>query len=292
MEGAGITFPVDGTLTVDLATGATGQGHATIFGRLVAERLGIDAATVRVRAGDTRLGIDGSGTVASRGTMTSGAASLRAVELVIEKGKHVAARLLEAAEADIDYAAGAFRIPGTDRALSLFEVARQAAASGEALDSKSRIEVPQSFPNGCHICEVEIDPDTGVVAIPSYVAVDDCGVALDPVLVEGQVQGGVAQGIGQALYEDAIYDPGSGQLLAGSFMDYTMPRADTVPDVMGVLHPVPCRTNPLGVKGTGEAGTTGALAAVMNAITDALPGSMIDMPATPEKIWRALRPAP
>ncbi len=292
MEGAGITFPGDGTLTVDLATGATGQGHATIFGRLVAERLGVDAAKVRVRAGDTRLGIDGSGTVASRGTMTSGAASLRAVELVIEKGKRVAARLLEAAEADIDYAAGAFRIPGTDRALSLFEVARQAAASGEALDSKSRIEVPQSFPNGCHICEVEIDPDTGVVAIPSYVAVDDCGVALDPVLVEGQVQGGVAQGIGQALYEDAVYDPGSGQLLAGSFMDYTMPRADTVPDVMGVLHPVPCRTNPLGVKGTGEAGTTGALAAVMNAITDALPGSMIDMPATPEKIWRALRPAP
>ncbi len=292
MEGAGIAFPGDDTLTVDLATGASGQGHATIFSRLAAERLGIDHAKVRVRAGDTRLGVDGSGTVASRGTMTSGTASLRAIELVIEKGRRIAAQLLEAAEADIDYAAGAFRIAGTDRAVSLFEVARRAAAMGEALDSKARIEVPQSFPNGCHICEVEIDPETGVVTIPSYVAVDDCGVALDPVLVEGQLQGGIAQGIGQALYEDAVYDPRSGQLLAGSFMDYTMPRADTVPDVAGVLHPVPCRTNPLGVKGTGEAGTTGALAAVMNAVTDALPGSMIDMPATPEKIWRALRPAP
>ncbi|MGO8918514.1 MAG: xanthine dehydrogenase family protein molybdopterin-binding subunit [Stellaceae bacterium] len=287
MEGAGIVFPGDGTLALDLATGATGQGHATIFGRLVAERLGIPAARLLVRAGDTRLGIEGSGTVASRGTMTSGAAALRAVDLVIEKGRRIAARLFEAAEADIDYGGGAFRIVGTDRALSLFEVAEKAAASGEPLDSKARAEVPQSFPNGCHVCEVEIDPETGVVAIPSYVAVDDCGVVLDPVLVEGQIQGGVAQGIGQALYEDAVYDPQSGQLLAGSFMDYTMPRADTVPDVVGVLHPVPCRTNPLGVKGTGEAGTTGALAAVMNAITDALPGSHLDMPATPEKIWRA-----
>ncbi len=220
--------------------------------------------------------------------MSSGAASLRAVELVIEKGRRVAARLLEAAEADIDYGGGAFRIVGTDRTVALFEVAAHGAAAGEPLDSKARVEIPQSFPNGCHVCEIEIDPETGVVSIPSYVAVDDCGVALDPVLVDGQIQGGVAQGIGQALYEDAVYDPQSGQLLAGSFMDYTMPRADTVPDVVGLLHPAPCRTNPLGVKGTGEAGTTGALAAVMNAITDALPGTALDMPATPEKIWRAL----
>ncbi len=222
--------------------------------------------------------------------MTSGTASIRAVEQVIEKGRRIAARLLEAAEVDIEYGRGAFRIAGTDRAVTLFEVAEKAAAQGEPLDSKARVEVPQSFPNGCHICEVEIDPETGIVAIAAYVAVDDCGVALDPVLVEGQVQGGVAQGIGQALYEETVYDPASGQLLAGSFMDYTMPRADTVPDVTGMLHPVPCRTNPLGVKGTGEAGTTGALAAVMNAITDALPGTMIDMPATPEKVWRACRP--
>ena len=289
MEGAAIVFPGDGKLALDLATGATGQGHATLFGRLVAERLGLAEANVVVRAGDTLLGVDGSGTVASRGTMTSGAASLRAVEMVIEKGRRVASRLLEAAEADIGYAEGAFHIPGTDRSVTLFAVAEKAAALGEPLDSKARAEVPQSFPNGCHICEVEIDPATGIVAIPVYTAVDDCGVALDPVLVEGQVQGGIAQGIGQALYEDAVYDPQSGQLLAGSFMDYAMPRADTVPDVTGALHPVPCRTNPLGVKGTGEAGTTAALAAVMNAITDALDGIMLDMPATPEKVWRACR---
>ncbi|HEX7968065.1 MAG TPA: molybdopterin cofactor-binding domain-containing protein, partial [Stellaceae bacterium] len=289
MEGAALVFPGDGTVAVDLAVGPTGQGHATIFRRLVAERLGIPEAQIVMRTGDTRLAVEGSGTVASRGTMTSGTASVRAVEMVIEKGRRMAARLLEAAEADIGYADGVFRITGTDRYVSLFAVAEKAAALGEALDSKARTEVPQSFPNGCHICEVEIDPDTGILTIAAYTAVDDCGNALDPVLVEGQIQGGVAQGIGQALAEHAVYDPASGQLLAGSFMDYAMPRADDVPDVAGALHPVPCRTNPLGVKGTGEAGTTAALAAVMNAISDALPGTMLDMPATPEKRWRACR---
>ena len=288
-EGARMVFLGDGKATLDLATGPTGQGHRTIFGRLVAERLGIAESMVAVRNGDSDLAVDGTGTVASRNTMTTGSASLRAVELVIEKGRRVASSLLEAAEADIDYAQGAFRIAGTDRTVSLFEVAAKAAATGEPLDSKARVEVPQSFPNGCHIAEVEIDPETGIVSVAAYVAVDDCGVALDPVLVEGQVHGGIAQGIGQALYEDAVYDRASGQLLAGSFMDYTMPRADTLPEIASELHPVACRTNPLGVKGTGEAGTTGALAAVMNAITDALPGTLIDMPATPEKIWRACR---
>jgi len=288
-EGARMVFLGDGKATLDLATGPTGQGHRTIFGRLVAERLGIAESLVAVRNGDSDLAVDGTGTVASRNTMTTGSASLRAVELVIEKGRRVASSLLEAAEADIDYAQGAFRIAGTDRTVSLFEVAAKAATTGEPLDSKARVEVPQSFPNGCHIAEVEIDPETGIVSVAAYVAVDDCGVALDPVLVEGQVHGGIAQGIGQALYEDAVYDRASGQLLAGSFMDYTMPRADTLPEIASELHPVACRTNPLGVKGTGEAGTTGALAAVMNAITDALPGTLIDMPATPEKIWRACR---
>jgi carbon-monoxide dehydrogenase large subunit len=242
-----------------------------------------------VRNGDSSLAVDGTGTVASRNTMTTGTASLRAVELVIEKGRPIAAGLLEAAVEDIDYAAGAFGIPGTDRRVTLFEVAAKATAAGEPLDSKARVEVPQSFPNGCHIAEIEIDPETGTAAIAAYVAVDDCGVALDPVMVEGQVHGGIAQGIGQALLEDAVYDRASGQLLAGSFMDYAMPRADSVPAIESVLHSVPCRTNPLGVKGTGEAGATGALAAVMNAIADALAGAQIDMPATPEKIWRACR---
>jgi len=291
MEGAALVFPGDGTIALHLAVGPSGQGHATIFRHLAAERLGIPEAQIVMRTGDTRLGVEGSGTVASRGTMTSGAASVRTVELVIEKGRRMAARLLEAAEADIDYAGGVFRITGTDRYLSLLDVAEKSAALGEPLDSKARTEVPQSFPNGCHICEVEIDPADGTIAIPAYTAVDDCGNALDPVLVEGQIQGGVAQGIGQALCEHAVYDPASGQLLAGSFMDYAMPRAEDVPDVAGTLHPVPCRTNPLGVKGTGEAGTTAALAAVMNAISDAIPGSMLDMPATPEKLWRACRDA-
>ena len=290
-ENAAIVFLGDGTLALDLATGPSGQGHVTVFRRLVAERFGIPDDRVIVRIGDTGLGVDGMGTVASRNTMTSGSASVRAVDMVIEKGRRIAARLLEAAEADIDYDGGIFRIIGTDRILSLFEVAEKARAMDETLDVKSRVEIPQSFPNGCHVAEVEIDPETGMVAILSYVAVDDCGVALNPVLVDGQIQGGIAQGIGQALIENAVYDSASGQLLAGSFMDYAMPRADDLPDIGGVLHSVPCRTNPLGVKGTGEAGTTGALAAVMNAISDAIPGVMIDMPATPEKVWRACRKA-
>jgi aerobic carbon-monoxide dehydrogenase large subunit len=290
-EGAAVVFPGNGMVAVDLAVGPSGQGHATVFRRLVAERLGLPEEQVVMRTGDTRLGVDGTGTVASRNSMTSGSASLRAVEMVIEKGRRMASRLLEAAEADIEYAEGVFRIAGTDRYLSLLAVAAKAAAQGVPLDSKTKTDTPQAFPNGCHICEVEIDPEDGSISIPAYTAVDDCGNALDPVLVEGQIQGGVAQGIGQALCEDAIYDPDSGQLLAGSFMDYAMPRADDVPDVAGTLHPVPCRTNPLGVKGTGEAGTTAALAAVMNAISDAIPGSRLDMPATPEKLWRACQGA-
>jgi len=232
--------------------------------------------------------LNGMAAIASRSTTTAGSALVKTVELVLEKGKRVAAHLLEAAEADIDYAAGAFHVAGTDRRIGLFEVARRAREIGETLDTKGRAEVAQTFPNGCHIAEVEIDPDTGTVELLAYTAVDDCGVVLDPVLVEGQVQGGIAQGVGQALCEHAVYDR-DGQLLAGSFMDYAMPRADMLPNFDAIAHPVPCTTNPLGVKGTGEAGTTGALAAVMNAIGDSLPGTHIDMPATPEKIWRACR---
>ncbi len=288
-EGAAMLFPGDGHITLATATGPTEQGHATIFRRLAAQRLGVPEEQIIVRQGDTRLGVEGGGTVASRNTMTTGSATLRAVELVIEKGRQAASRFLEAAEADIEYAAGVFRIAGTDRQLTLLEVAAKAAAEGQPLDATARTETPQSFPNGCHICEVEIDPATGALAIVAYTAVDDCGVALDPVMVEGQVHGGVAQGVGQALLEEIVYDPKSGQLLTGSFMDYTLPRAQDMPEIASVLHPVPCRTNPLGVKGTGEAGTTGALAAVMNAVNDALPGVFIDMPATPEKLWRACR---
>jgi carbon-monoxide dehydrogenase large subunit len=287
----GMVFPGNDRLLVRLGMQGSGQGHASLYRRLAAERLGLDETTVVVQQGDTDFGIAGFAATASRSTTAVGSALVKTIELVMKKGKRIAAHLLEAAEADIDYAAGAFRVIGTDRRLSLFEIARRASELGESLDTKGRTEVPQTFPNGCHIAEVEIDPDTGAVNLLAYTAVDDCGVVLDPVLVEGQVHGGIAQGVGQALWEDAVYDRESGQLLAGSFMDYAMPRADGLPDFTAVAHPVPCTTNPLGVKGTGEAGTTGALAAVMNAITDALPddAGVIDMPATPEKIWRACR---
>ncbi|MFI4987034.1 MAG: xanthine dehydrogenase family protein molybdopterin-binding subunit [Alphaproteobacteria bacterium] len=297
-EPAEIAFPGDGGVRVALAVQAIGQSHATVFRRLAARLLGIPESTVALAQGDTRLGLTGMGTVASRSATVAGTAIHQAAGRVIAKGRQVAALALEVGEQDIEYADGTFTVAGTDRRISLFAAAARAVelkARGEiaeTLDSRETAQVPQTFPNGCHIAEVEIDPETGVATLAAYIAVDDCGVALDPVIVEGQIQGGIAQGVGQALLEHAVYDRESGQLLAGSFMDYAMPRADDLPALAGGLHPVPCRTNPLGVKGVGEAGTTGALAAVMNAIADALPpGAVLDMPATPEAIWRACRAA-
>jgi carbon-monoxide dehydrogenase large subunit len=224
--------------------------------------------------------------------MTVGSALYRAVDLMLEKAKPIAAGLLEAADADVAYRDGNFEVVGTDRRVSLFDVAAHAAANSDGLDTKATVDTPQTFPNGCHIAEVEIDPDTGAVTIVSYAAVDDAGVVLDHTLVEGQLVGGLAQGIGQALMETAIYDPDNGQLVTGTFMDYAMPRAADMPPIVDAGHNVPARTNPLGVKGVGEAGTTGSIAAIMNAIANAIPdgrGVNIDMPATPAKIWRACR---
>jgi len=216
---------------------------------------------------------------------------------MLDKGRKVAAQLLEAAEADIAYRDGAFEVVGTDRRLSLFEVAEKAGAMAargeiaESLDTKTAVDTPQAFPNGCHIAEVEVDPQTGSVALVSYTAVDDCGTVLDPTIVHGQIHGALAQGLGQALFEQAVYD-GDGQLMTGSFMDYSMPRAEDMPEIRDDNHVVPAKTNPLGVKGVGEAATIGSLAAIMNAIADAVPGgagARLQMPATPEKIWRACR---
>jgi carbon-monoxide dehydrogenase large subunit len=277
---------------VALGMHPSGQGHASLYRRLAAQRLGIDETTVVVRQGDTDLEIQGGASVASRSTTATGSALVRTIELVVEKGRKLASQLMEASEADIEYAEGLFRVAGTDRRLSLFEVARRAGTLGDTLDTKGQATVPQTFPNGCHIAEVEIDPDTGKVTLAAYTAVDDCGNMLDPVLVEGQVHGGIAQGVGQALWEEAVFERASGQILTGSFMDYALPRADDLPMFGTASHPVPCTTNPLGVKGTGEAGTTGALAAVMNAIAHAIPGpagAALTMPATPEKVLRALR---
>jgi aerobic carbon-monoxide dehydrogenase large subunit len=297
-EPAEIAFPGDGTARVGVTVQGIGQGIATVLRRLAAARLGVPEAKIVIWQGDTRLGLSGLGTVASRSTTTAGTAVHRAIERVIEKGRRIASLMLEAAERDIEYADGAFRVAGTDRTIPLFELAVRAAAmregdeAAETLDTRETVEVEQTYPNGCHIAEAEIDPETGIASIVAYTAVDDCGLALDPVLAEGQVQGGIAQGIGQAILEHAVYDRVSAQLLSGSFMDYGMPRADLIPPIHGELHAVPCRTNPLGVKGIGESGTTGSLAAVMNAIVDALPaGAALDMPATPEKIWRACREA-
>jgi carbon-monoxide dehydrogenase large subunit len=300
-ESAVVTFPGGEKVVLALRVQASGQGHETVFGRLLAAQLGISPDHVRVAQGDTRLAVpSGGSSTASRSTITAGSAVASAAATVISKGCTQAAEMLEAPVGDIKYSGGYFCITGTDRRVSLFKVAERAAAlaeemgSNETLDTTATTETGQTFPNGCHIAEVEIDPETGVVEIVSYTAVDDSGHLLEPVLVEGQIHGGVAQGIGQALFEQAIYDAESGQLVTGSFTDYAMPRAYDMPDIVAVSLPSPATTNPLGVKGAGESGTTGSLAAVMNAITDAIPGNagwLIDMPATPAKVWRACRTA-
>ena len=294
-EGASMTFDGD-MLTLGLGLHSTGQGHASVFSRLAAERLGIAAEQVKVRQSDTALGVAGYASVASRGAMTVSNATVTVVERVLEKGRAAASVLLEAAESDIAYRDGHFEVVGTDRRLPLFEVATRAmelvqrGVLAEGLDSKVSTDTPQAFPNGCHIAEVEIDPTTGIVAVVNFSAVDDCGAVLDHMIVEGQVHGALAQGLGQVLLEHAVYDDDSGQLITGSFMDYGMPRAHHMPQIRDALHNVPAKTNPLGLKGVGEGATIGSLAAIMNAIADAIPdgrGNMLDMPATPEKVWRA-----
>lgn len=295
-EGAALAFPGGNLVELRLGVQSTGQGHASVFPRMVAQWLGIAPEQVRLRQGDTDFGIKGSPAVASRSAMGAGNASRRSVESMLAKGRAVAALMLEASESGIAYRDGFFEVTGTNRHLSLFDAAQHAkelAARGtitEALDTTVTVDTPQTFPNGCHIAEVEIDPDTGLITALDYTAVDDCGNLLDHTLVQGQLHGGIAQGLGQALMEWGYYDPGSGQLVSGSFQDYALPRAEDMPPIKDGYHPVPAKSNPLGVKGIGEAGTTGAPAAFMNAIADAIPahaGKSIDMPATSEKVWRA-----
>nr|MBA3517582.1 molybdopterin-dependent oxidoreductase [Hyphomicrobiales bacterium] len=297
-ESAEIVFAEGGRLQLRLGVQSNGQGHATVFRDLLAGRLGIPAEAVEVREGDSDFDLKGGPSVASRSAMTVGAAVAEAVELLIGKGRRMAADALEAAEADIVYRQGAFEVAGTDRRVALLALAGRAArmrAPGkmaESLDTRATTDVPQSFPNGCHVAEVEIDPETGRVEVVAYTAIDDCGTVLNHALVEGQLLGGLAQGLGQALMEEVVYDGETGQLVTGTFNDYAMPRAEQMPPVAAAEHPVFCRTNPLGVKGVGEAGTTGSIAAIMNAIADAVPGGRgagLQMPATAEKIWRACR---
>jgi carbon-monoxide dehydrogenase large subunit len=295
LEQASVSFPGGDKLILGCNVQSTGQGHATVFGRLLADKLGIDAGKIEHHHGDTAMGLTGFASVGSRSAMCAGNAIMHTADVMLAKGKKVASALLEASEQDIQYHAGQFEVVGTDRKVALFDVARRAKEMGESLDTKDKAETPLTFPNGCHIAEVEIDPDTGLVDLITYTAVDDCGNPLDSMIVEGQVQGSIAQGLGQALVENAVYDQTSGQLVTGSFMDYGMPHAHTMPvELREAMHPVPAKSNPLGVKGTGEAGTTAAIAAVMNAISDAIPDGAadhMDMPATPARVWEACRKA-
>ena len=265
--------------------------------QLTSQRLGIDGEKIRVRQGDTDTIPIGGGTGGSRSLYSEGQAILLTADTVIDKGKQAAAEVLEAAPADIAFADGRFSIVGTDRGIDIIALAatqRQKAAAGEAATTLDAAEVAtvaeHTFPNGCHMAEVEVDPETGVVEIVRYRVCDDFGKTVNPMIVRGQVHGGVAQGLGQALLERTSYDA-SGQLLSGSFMDYAMPRADDLPDIEVDLLEVPSVSNPLGVKGAGEAGSVGSPPALINAIIDALSVdgvTHIDMPATPEAVWKAL----
>jgi len=299
-ESAMLAFPGDGTLQFRLNVQNTGQGHATVFARLIAAQLGIASEKIPHRHGDSANELPGYASVGSRSAMTVSHSVTKAIEAMLAKAKPIAATMLEAADADIAYSDGAFAVVGTDRRVSLFDVAAHAAAlkargaTPEDLDTKAVTETPQTFPNGVHIAEVEIDPATGEIAVAGYAAVDDCGRALDTMIVEGQLHGAIASGLGQALMENTVYDADSGQLVTGSFMDYAMPRAEDMPPLRDAMHNVPATTNPLGIKGVGEAGTTAAIGAVMNAVADAIPngaGAHLDMPASAPRLWEACRRA-
>lgn len=287
---------------VRVGTQPMGQGHDTSFMQLVSEKLGVDFEKVRIDTSDSDNLPSGGGSHGSRTSHVGSVATLHSSDEVIRKGTLIAADMLESAAADVEFADGAFRIAGTDRSVSLFEVAAHARTSTELpaelqgpLSGRDTHTLEHwSYPNGCHACEVEVESDTGRVHVVRYCAVDDVGRVINPLLVAGQVHGGVAQGIGQAMLENTVYDPATGQLLTGSFMDYTMPRADDLPMIELEMNEVPCRTNLLGVKGAGEAGALVAPPVMVAAIADALREhgvAHIDMPATPERIWRAMRTA-
>jgi carbon-monoxide dehydrogenase large subunit len=301
IEHAELRFDPTGTLTLAMGTHDHGQGHATSFRQIIADKLGIGPERVRFKHGDTDQIAIGTGTFGSRSMVAGGTALLLAAEKIVAKGKKLAAHLMEADEHDVAFARGRFTVVGTDKTIGLIEVAQNSFAPRNLpggmepglFESGTFDGGARSFPNGCHVCEVEIDQATGAVAIVRYTAVEDVGRMINPLLVAGQLHGGIAQGVGQALMENIVYDL-SGQLVTGSFQDYCMPRADNFCAFELHENEVRTKTNPLGVKGAGESGTVGALAAVMNAVNDALhrigaPG--VQMPATSETIWRAIERA-
>jgi len=292
-----------GSVTVFTGSHSHGQGHETTFAQIVAGRLGIDIGNVEVVHGDTGRIPFGMGTYGSRSLSVGGTAIVKALDKVIAKGKKIAAHLLEAAEADIEFKDGKFTVAGTDRSKAFAEVSLAAYVPHNypldklepGLDETAFYDPTNfTYPAGTHICEVEIDPETGVVKVVNFTASDDFGNIINPMIVAGQVHGGVTQGIGQALLEACVYDADSGQLLTGSYMDYAMPRADDVPSFKVSTQVTPCTHNPLGAKGCGEAGAIGAPAAMMNAVHDALAAvgvKRIDMPASPHRVWQAIQSA-
>jgi aerobic carbon-monoxide dehydrogenase large subunit len=300
-ERAHITVRPEGWVELVLGTLSSGQGHATSFAQLLVEWLGVDLASVRLITGDTDVTVVGGGAHSARALRLAAIVMAKASDQIVEKGTRIAAWMLEASAADIEFSGRRFTVRGTDRSVDLFQVAA-AAARGDAprdcrgpLDGTSDETMPQpSFPYGTAVCEVEVDPETGVVEVARYTTVDDCGRAVNPMILHGQTHGGIAQGVGQALWEWCAYDAETGQLLSSTMMDYAMPRADMLPSFTTEISEVPSTSHPLGIRGGGEGGTTPALGAVVNAIVDALAElgvEHIEMPATSERVWQSIRNA-
>jgi carbon-monoxide dehydrogenase large subunit len=291
-EFAAVDIAEDGSVTVKLGSCDSGQGHRTVFTQVLGEKLGVNGTELHILEGDTGEIAQGTGTFGSRSTGAIGASLIRVAEEIIAQAIPAAAEELEASPADLVFSEGRIMVVGSDRGIAIQELAQKQSRrfTAESFSSADNC----SFPNGCHVCEVEVDPETGGLAIVGYWVVDDVGTEMNPLLVKGQIHGGIAQGLGQAVMERVVYDPESGQLLTASFMDYGMPRAADLPALQVASHPVPTAANPLGAKGVGEAGTVGALSAVVSAVCDALAPLGIrhlDMPATPERIWRAIQAA-
>ncbi|NKB44293.1 MAG: molybdopterin-dependent oxidoreductase [Alphaproteobacteria bacterium] len=288
-ETTDIRFDDEGHVTVLMGSKEMGTGHGTAYRQILSDRLGLDPARINVIDGDTDIIPQGTGSFGSRTMIAGGTAAVRAADKIVETGKSIAADALEAAEVDIEFSGGAFRVTGTDRTITLHELAHH--ANGQLNIAVTEKADGPTYPNGSHICEVEIDPDTGVTTLVRYVLVDDVGTVINPMIVKGQLQGGIVQGAGQVLMEEIVFDA-DGQLITGSLLDYTMPRADDMPLFDIETHPVPTNLNPLGVKGSGEAGTVGALPVIVIAALDALRPlgvKHIDMPLTSERVWRAIR---
>src|SRR5881296_612213 len=289
-ERAHITVHPEGRVDLVLGTLSSGQGHATSFAQRLVEWLGVELSEVRLVTGDTDVTVTGGGAHSARALRLAAIVMAKASDQIVEKGTRIAAKMLEAAEADVEFVARRFRVKGTDRSVDLYEAAAQTPLDGLSDETNP---LP-SFPYGCAVCEVEVDPETGVVEVVRYTTVDDCGRAVNPMILHGQTHGGIAAGVGQALWEQCVYDPATGQPQSATFMDYVVPRADNLPSFATEISEVPSTSHPLGLRGGGEGGTTPALGAAVNAIVDAL-GELgvehIEMPATSERVWRAIRDA-